>query len=457
MNLLRFLLLPVALVCTAALVHAQQPAAPIVQPLEGIAAIVDEEVILQSELDRAVANILSQYANRSDQLPPRPILERQVLERLVLMKLQTARAQGSGVRVSDQDVNSALQAIAQQNNMTPDELRRQLARDGMNLDDFRASLHDELLVQRLRQRFAQSRIVVTDAEVESALANQQANVQYQLAHILVALPEGATPEQIATGQQKIDGIKGLIDRGEMEFSAAAVRYSDSPNALEGGDLGWRSLDEIPPAFAQEISELEPGQVVGPIRGPSGFQLLRLVAKRDASGLTQQLTQYHARHILIRADNDAEAKAKIDTLRARIAGGADFVEVAKRDSDDVTSKANGGDLGWFGADDFGPEFGQQVLALQDGEISAPFKTQAGWHIVQRQGSRQIDANDESRRARAREMIGQRKLEDEWERYLREMRGEAFVSIRSGADAENPDDFYTTPSVSETERRVRGQEQ
>jgi len=452
MNILRFLL-PAALACAALAAHAQQ--APAVQPLEGIAAIVDEDVILQSELDRAVANILAQYANRPDQLPPRPILERQVLERLVLMKLQTARAQGSGVRVSDQDVSSAVQAIAEQNNMSADELRRQLAQDGMSLDDFRASLHDELLVQRLRQRFAQSRIVVTDAEVESALVSQQANVQYHLAHILVALPEGATPEQIGIGQQKIDGIKGLIDRGEMEFSAAAVRYSDSPNALEGGDLGWRSQDEIPPAFAQSIGELEPGQILGPIRGPSGFQLLRLVAKRDSSGLTRQLIQYHARHILIRSsgDNDAEARARIDTLRARIIGGADFAEIARASSDDTVSKSDGGDLGWFAGDEFGPEFGQQMAALSDGEISVPFKTQAGWHIVQRQGTRQVDANDDPRRAQVREMIGQRKLEDEWERYLREMRGEAYVSIRTGANAENPDDFYSTGPAPDTGKRGR----
>jgi len=450
MTMFRFLLLFAALAC-AGLAHAQQPA---VQPLEGIAAIVDEDVILQSELDRAVANILAQYANRPEQLPPRPILERQVLERLVLMKLQTARAQGSGVRISDQDISSTLQAIAEQNNMSLEQLRQQLAQDGMSLDDFRESLHDELLVQRLRQRFAQSRIVVTDAEVESALANQQNDVQYQLAHILVALPEGATPEQIGIGQQKIDGIKGLLDRGEMDFSAAAVRYSDSPNALEGGDLGWRSLDEIPPAFAQAMSQLAPGQMLGPIRGPSGFQLLKLVAKRDGGGLTQQLTQYHARHILVRshADNDAEARARIDTLRARIAGGADFAQVAGEHSDDTVSKAEGGDLGWFGVDEFGPEFAEQMTVLSDGEISTPFKTQAGWHIVQRQGTRQVDANEDTRRAQIREMIGQRKLEDEWERYLREMRGEAYVSIRSGANAEDPDEFYSAPTA-ETGRRGR----
>jgi len=184
-------------------------------------------------------------------------------------------------------------------------------------------------------------------------------------------------------------------------------------------------------------------------------LLKLVARRDSSGPTQHLTQYHARHILIRSvgDNDAEARARIDTLRARILGGADFAEVARASSEDTVSKAEGGDLGWFGGDDFGPEFGQQIVALQDGDISAPFRTQAGWHILQRQGTRQVDANEDTRRAQVREMIGQRKLEDEWERYLREMRGEAYVSIRTGANAENPDDFYSTAPAPETGKRGR----
>jgi len=453
MTIQRFALLLAALLAIP-FAHAQQP--PAVQPLDGIAAIVDEDVILGSELERAVANILAQYANRQGQLPPRPILERQVLERLVLMKLQTARAQGSGVRVSDQDVDAALSAIAQQNSMSQEQLRQQLAQDGLSLDDFRASLHDELMIQRLRQRFAQSRIVVTDAEVDAALANQNNNVQYHLAHILVALPEGATPEQIATGQQKIDGIKALIDTGEMEFSAAAVRYSDSPNALEGGDLGWRSLDEIPPAFATPIVDLAAGQMIGPIRGPSGFQLLRLVGKRDGSaGAGRNLTQYQARHILIRSteDNDAEARARIETLRARIIGGVDFGEVASEYSEDNVSKPSGGELGWFAADDFGPEFGRQIIALGDGDISTPFKTQAGWHIVQRQASRDVELTDDNRRAEVREMIGQRKLEDEWERYLRELRSEAYVSIRAGANAENPDDFYSTAPAPQTGRRNR----
>lgn len=423
------------------------------QALDRIAAVVDEDVILQSELDRAVANILTQYANRQDQLPPRDVLQRQVLERLVLVRLQTARAQSTGVRVSDEEIEGAVTNIAQQNNLTPEQLRQQLARDGTSYTDFRNSLRDELLIQRLRQRFAQTRISVSDGEVDAAMAAQGSNAQYRLAHILVALPEGATPEQITTAQQKIDGVKGLLDRNEMAFNAAAVRYSDSPNALEGGDLGWRSLDEIPAAFANSISTMQPGQVIGPVRGPSGFQLLQLVETREgaeAGAQAQNVTQYQARHILVRSGGDvteAAAKAKIDTLRARIAGGGDFQEIATENSEDTVTKDKGGDLGWFTQDQFGPEFGNQVAALQDGQVSAAFNTQAGWHVVQRIGTRQTDVTDDTKRAQVRETIGQRKLEDEWNRFLREMRGEAFVDVRGGnatTDEKPAEDAAAAPS-------------
>jgi peptidyl-prolyl cis-trans isomerase SurA len=407
------------------------------QPLDRIAAVVDEDIILQSELDRAVVNIRAQYAGREGQLPPVNVLQRQVLERLILIKLQTARAEGTGMRISDEEVNAAMANIARQNNMSIDQLRQQLAGDGIALGDFRSSLREEITVQRLRQRFAQQ-VDISEAEVDAALALQAGgNAQYRLAHILVALPEGATAEQIATGQKKIEGIKALLDKGEMEFSAAAVRYSDSPNALEGGDLGWRSLDQIPTSFGNTIRTMQRGQLVGPIRGPSGFQLLKLedVRNEDAAG-AQMATQFQARHILVRtpeSGDDTAAKAKIDTLLARLRGGADFAEVAGKESEDTASKARGGDLGWFGKDDFGPEFGTQVAALSDGQVSSAFKTQAGWHIVQRVGSRQINATDENRRAKAREAIGQRKFEAEWDTFLRQMRGEAFIDIRIGADA------------------------
>ncbi len=418
------------------------------QPLDRIAAIVDEDVILQSELQRAVSNIKNQYAGREAQLPPDAVLERQVLERLVLVKLQVARAEGSGVRVGDEELNHAINSIAQQNGTNLDGLRQRLAQDGIGFADFRNSVREEITTQRLRQSFAQSRISVSEGEVDAALAQQSANdVQYHLAHILVALPDGASAEQINTGQSKIDGIKALLDKGELDFAAAAVRYSDSPNALEGGDLGWRSVDEIPNAFTSQLQTLKAGDVLGPIRGPSGFQLLKLVEVRNSSqGTAQTVTELHARHILVRVTDqldEAAAKARIETLRARIAGGADFQDVAKESSDDANSRGQGGDLGWFPADAFGPDFGRQVESISDGGVTAPFRTDAGWHIVQRVATRQTDVGDDNRRAQIRETIGRRKLEDEYNRFLQELRGDAYVSFRSGDRAENTADSPQQP--------------
>ena len=438
----RFPVLLASLLAVSSVSAPLQVLAQEAQPLDRIAAVVDEDVILQSELQRAIANIKAQYAGRENQLPPEDVLSRQVLERLVLVKLQVARAQGSGIRVSDQELNQAMNSIAQKNGSILAALRQRLAHDGIDFNDFRASVRDEITVQRLRQSFAQSRISVSEGEVDAAL-KQQATVgnQYHLAHILIALPDGANADQIATGQKKADGVKTLLDKGELDFNAAAVRYSDSPNALEGGDLGWRSLDEIPQAFAQMMEKMKPGEVVGPIRGPSGFQLLKLVEVRDASSAAageHTVTEFHGRHILVRVDDhqtDAAAKAKIDTLRARIAGGAEFQTVAKESSEDNNSKGQGGDLGWFPADAFGPAFGQQVEGLQDGGVSQPFRTDAGWHIVQRVATRQTDVTTDNQRAQVRETIGRRKLEDEYNRFLQELRGEAYVSFRSGDRAEN----------------------
>jgi peptidyl-prolyl cis-trans isomerase SurA len=290
--------------------------------------------------------------------------------------------------------------------------------------------------------------------VDAALAMQASSgQQYHLAHILVALPDGATAEQITTGQQKIDGIKALLDKGEMDFNAAAVRYSDSPNALDGGDLGWRSMDEIPTAFVEMLKTMTAGQVVGPLRGASGFQLLKLVETRDASQAEKRtVTEYHARHILVRiteAQDAAAAKAKIDTLRARIAGGADFATVAKESSEDPNSRGEGGDLGWFPGDAFGPAFGEQVAGVGDGQVTEPFRTDAGWHIVQRVEARQSDVTDANQRAQVRETIGRRKLEDEYNRFLQEMRGEAYVNIRTGAQAQTDGTPANAPAAAPAE--------
>jgi peptidyl-prolyl cis-trans isomerase SurA len=440
----------VAASAIAAPLHAQES-----QPLDGIAAVVNEDVVLQSELNRAVANVNAQYASNPAQLPPPDVLRRQVLERLVLVKLQVGRATENGIRVTDEEVTSAVASVAQQNNTTVAGLQQRLAVEGLSFDEFRNSLKDEITVQRLRQSYGQSRIRVSEAEVDAALkAQANGGVQYHLAHILIGLPEGPSAEQIATAQKKVEGVKGLLERNEMDFAAAAVRYSDSPNALEGGDLGWRSADEIPVAFVDTLKGMQSGQVVGPIRGPSGFQLLKLVETRDAVQAPQQMaTEFHARHILVRVTpvQDANAaKAKADTLRARVAGGADFASVAKEASEDANTKNEGGDLGWFTPDQYGPDFGQRLTALQDGQVSEPFRTEAGWHIVQREGTRQTDVTDQNRRAQVRDTIGRRKLEDEYNRYLLELRGEAYVSFRTGdstIDSATPDTVMSAPGAAE----------
>ncbi|MEO6227515.1 MAG: peptidylprolyl isomerase, partial [Thermomonas sp.] len=330
-------LLLAGLIPAAPMALAQSAAA--IAPVDRIAAVVNEDVILRSELDQALTNLRTQYAGKLDQLPPSDVLERQLLERLILMRLQVSKAKDAGITATDDDIERAVQGVAQQNQMTLDQLRARITQDGTSFNDFRNNLRDEITTQKLRQSFAQGRINVSEAEIDAALATTAASgsEQFHLAHILVNAPDGATPEQLAVAQKKIEGVKALIEKGEMTFSAAAVRYSDSPNALEGGDLGWRGQNEIPQAFATSIQQMQPGQMIGPMRGPSGFQLLQLVETRTQSaGTGEQVTQFQARQIVVKVDDktdDAAAKAKAETLAARLAGGADFAKLAAESSDD----------------------------------------------------------------------------------------------------------------------------
>jgi peptidyl-prolyl cis-trans isomerase SurA len=409
-------------------VHAQL-AVPTV-PVESVVAVVEEDVILRSELERAVANILAQYADRSEQLPPRAALERQVLERLILLRLQVQRARETGVRVPDAEVEESIRRIAQQNNISLDQMRTQLAADGIDFPEFAQSLRDEIVVQRLRQQVVQSRVQVSETEVDILLASESLQSgRVRVSNILVGLPDGATPEQIELAKTKIDGVRSLIDRKEMTFQAAAIRYSDAPNALEGGDLGWRRFDEIPPLFASLLETMQTGEVSPAVRGPGGYHLLQLV-ERSNDG-PQQITEYQARHILVRADevvSREEARARVDALLARVRGGEDFATVARAESQDAATRNQGGDLGWFPVDGWGQAIGAAVSSLQDGEISEPFASDSGWHILLRMGSREQDVTEQLRRNEAREAIGRRKAEDEYERFLRQLRDEAYVETR-----------------------------
>ncbi|MEZ5455205.1 MAG: peptidylprolyl isomerase [Lysobacteraceae bacterium] len=400
------------------------------QPVDSIVAVVEDDVILRSELNRAVSNILAQYADRRSELPPENVLQKQVLERLILVRLQVQRAGESGVRVTDPEIESALQGIAQNNRLSLDQMRAQLENDGIPFMEFARSLRDEMIVQRLRQSVVQSRVQVSVTEVDILLASNSLKTgQVHAANILVGLPDGATAEQIETARGKIEGVRELIEKGEIEFSAAAIRYSDAPNALEGGDLGWRSYDEVPAMFASMLQGMQPGDVSPAVRGPSGFHMLKLLEVRNDDA--QRITEFNARHIMIRIDDvtsTQDARAKIDLIKSRLDAGEDFDKVAREASEDAMSRNQGGDLGWFAPYAYGQGIGDALLALSDGQTSAPVLSDAGWHIVQRLGTREQDITEQVKRDRARETLGRRKSEEEYERFLRQLREESYVESR-----------------------------
>lgn len=412
---------------TPAVVLAQ--ATPATQPLDGIVAVVDDGVILQSELDRMVATVTANYKSNPQQLPPHDVLERQVLERLIMDKLQLARAADTGIKASDTEIDEAVGRIAKQNNLTVDQLRDELAKQGMSYTQFRDNIRDQIILQQMRNRYVQGRVQVSDAEVDSLLKHGNLNAgQLRLGHILISVPEGATPAQIDAAKAKAEDVKRQIDGG-MDFAAAAIRYSDAQNALEGGDLGWRGYDALPQAFTEIASRLEPGQVAGPIRGPNGFHIIKLIGKRAQP--TQVVEEYHALHILVKTSElvpDAQAEKKIDELYREIQGGADFEKLAKADSDDGATANLGGDMGWFAADAYGPAVDDALKGLKDGQVSQPFRTEVGWHLIKLLGTRQTDKTQQAERDRARNLLFQRKAEDEYESFLRQLRGEAYVRIR-----------------------------
>lgn len=419
-----------ALLAVSAALLPAPVAAQATTSVDSIVAVVDEDVILRSELDRAVSNVEAQYASNPGQLPPRPVLERQVLDRLVLSRLQLGRARDSGVRVSDGELAQAIESVASRNRMTGEQLRQRLAADGMSFEEFRTSLREEMLIERLRQRFVQGRVQVSESEIDQLLAVREiGGPEVRLANIVIGLPDGATPDQVATAANKARDIKSVIEKGELDFSAAAIRFSDAPNALEGGEIGWRALDAIPPALVGLIQQLQPGQITEPVRTPGGYQLIQLIETR-AQGV-QTITEYNSLGILVRVTptvNVEAARQKIEQMRARIVAGEDFGVVAREGSDDNLSRNDGGNMGWFQVNEWGTAVGNQLMQLQDGELSQPFQSEVGWHLVRRLGTRVQDVTELNRRNQAREIIAQRKAEEEYERYLRQLRTEAYFESR-----------------------------
>jgi len=412
--------------------HAQllnPAAAPANQPLDRIVAVVNEDVILQSELNEAVASVQQQYAGQAGQLPPMNVLQQQVLDRLILMQLQTRTAQDQGVRVSEAEVDQAVQGVAAQNQLTPDQLRAEVERSGSSFASFRQQLAEQILVQRLHQNVVQSSVSVTDSEIDNLLSSPTYKAgEVHLAHIQVSIPSGADAAAIEASQNKANEAINAI-AGGMDFNAAAIRYSDAPDALEGGDLGWRQMDEIPPAFADTIATMKSGEVSPALRGPTGFHILKLVAQRENS--PTMVTEIHARQILIKPSElvtPAQAEQKIRDLYDRIVNKhEDFATLAKENSKDDTTANVGGDMGWFPQGAWGSAFATQLGQLKDNEVSQPFQSEAGWHILQRLGERQSDQTVQVERDKARQAIGNRKSEQVYDDYLRDLRSNAYIDI------------------------------
>lgn len=398
--------------------------------LDSIAALVEDDVILRSELNGAIAAIRRQYAGKEDQLPPVEVLEKQVLERMVVAKLQIQRAEETGVEVTDTEIDQGVARVAASNKLTVEQLQGALERDGVRLLDFRRNLREELLAQKLRQRVVQSRSEVNESEIDILLASDQfKSGELKLAHILIEVPENASNEQVETARKKAEGIRDLLQSGKMEFSAAAIRYSNADNALDGGLLGWRRLDQIPGLFADALESLKAGDVTQPLRSSSGVHLLKILEAREDSQVL--VTEYRARHLMVRVDefnSDAEAEKKIRAIAQEITNGMSFEDAAKKYSEDAQTAALGGDMGWFDLQAYGSTYAEAIGGLADDAISIPLRTDQGWHLIQRLGKREQDKTDEFVRNQARESLRQRKGEEAFEQFLRQLRNESFVESR-----------------------------
>ena len=432
MSLLRTLLLSLPLLAAASAASA----AP--QPLDRIVAVVNDAVIVESELNSALRETEQrlQRAGGDGQMPPRELLQRRVLEKLVMTEIQLQKAASVGIRVDDAQLNDALRRIAEQNRLTLTQFRQVLERDGVQFAQFREKVRGEMIISKLRQREVTNRVSVTDQEADAFIERRKAaggdGREYRLGHILIAVPTEATSDQARAARLKVEQVVGRLRSG-ADFAQTAVSVSDGRQALEGGDLGWRKRDQIPTLFAEAVEKLAPGEVSEPIRSPSGYHLVKLVEVRG--GERNMVTQTHARHILIKPDevhSEADVRARLEQLRLRIAGGEDFATLARGHSQDRVSAAKGGDLGWSSPGQMVAEFEAAMNELAPGEMSPVFKTDFGWHVVQVLARRSHDSTADVQRTKAREILGKRKGEEALESWLRRLRGEAFVEFRLDDD-------------------------
>ena len=400
--------------------------------LDRIVAVVNSDVIVESELAKRVREIRTELRQKGTKPPDIAALKRQVLDRLILDRLQLQIAKESGLRVEDEELNQTIERIAAGNKLSLRQFRDVLERDGLAFGRFRDQVRDEMLLTRVRQRSVERRVKVSSREIDSFLATTKSQGgqvnEFHLGHILIAIPEAASTEQISTAKERAIQVLTRVTSGE-DFAALAAEFSDGQQALQGGDLGWRKSAELPTIFANAVPGLKPGDTSELIRSPSGFHIVKLHDLRGDSKFV--VTQTRARHILMRPNDilsDAQLRVRLTQLRIRLQNNENFEELARANSDDTVSASSGGNLGWLNPGATVPEFERAMKTLAVNEISEPFKTQFGWHIVQVLERRDHDDTEQVKRTRAAEQIRKRKVDEEVQNWLRQLRDEAYVELR-----------------------------
>ncbi len=400
--------------------------------LDRIAAIVNDGLVLKSELDAQMDSVTKRLTEQKVELPSQSILRQQVLDRLIVQEIQAQQAKRVGLTISDEQLNSALQEIAARNKIPFDQLPTALAAQGVDYKLYRDSMRKELTLNTLRQRDVIARITVTPHELEQYLERQQsaaANDEFNVSHILLSLPAAATPQQLTEISQKAQELQTRASKGE-DFGQLAIANSNSQTALDGGQLGWRKGSQLPQFILDLVTKMKPGEVSAAVRTPSGFHIVKLNERRGGEAQVI-VNQIHVRHILMKTnelDDDETVRQKLAKLRQRIMAGEDFAGIASTSSQDPGSAPDGGDLGWSGPGLFVPEFDKAIADLKPNEITEPFKTRYGWHIVQMLGTRTYDSTDDVRRQKAFAAIRESKADEETELWLRRLRDEAFVEVK-----------------------------
>ena len=408
-------------------------AAPRAVEVDRIVAVVNSEVITALQLRARIEQAKRQLTRQGVELPPDNVLERQLLERLIVERAQVQLAQETSLRVDDATLERAIERIAGNNKLSVEQLREALEKDGVAWNRFRDEIRTEILLTRLREREVDSRVVVTDAEIDNFIANNPdafSGQEFSVAHILLRTPEGATPQQIEAVARRAEQVMTRLRSGE-DFARVAAEVSDAPDGLSGGALGWRPLDRLPGLFADAVRRMQPGETSPILRSAAGLHIVRLVERRGGGAeAVQQLEQTRARHILIKTSevlSDTDAEARLRAIRERVVNGADFGELAKASSADL-SAAKGGDLGWLNPGDTVPEFERAMNALQAGEVSPPVRSPFGWHLIQVMERRVQDVTDERKRSAARQALRERKAEQAYEDWVRQLRDSTYVDYR-----------------------------